>query len=615
MVNTEVMELQSPASPSPSSRSNLSLVRVRARSLVLATALALVATVALASQSAAPTASAATESRAGVPVRGAEWFALGANVPFVKWRCDFGCGAGGGVRGTEATTDRMLRDMSRRGVRVVRWYLFPDDAWQVRRGDDGTPTAVAAAALRDLDVAERLARKHDLALLPVVLPSPERVPVTWFTDPVQTAALVEALRPVVTRYQSSPHVLGWELVTGAEGLVDAGLITAEQLRLHAGQLATMANLAGSQLAIAGPQDISRIDSYTGLGFDTYTPHGMSGQVGERCATCRSRRVLTTTEGADAPVIIGAFDASSTASASRKLNRFAASGYAGAIAWSWRSTPHPAQPAAPSTVQRTALWRYLYSHPKAGPRTRTLNPCAGPSSGLYRCPNLRMRTPFNLSLGRRDGRSILYSANSLDSVGAGPASLRGRKRAGDARFEMGANQLLHRRRGAPVQVDTGAELLFKAIPGQYRYWKWNGAARMELWRLDSTGRAVERTRVGPKTVYCLRDLERTRGSLPRSPRGRVYPACSQRATQRAVTLGTSVGWSDVYPASYYENWIDVTGLRGCFAYVHVADPTNAIYESNEDDNRSNVVVRLPFRNSNDGCPGAKALPTSGTTGIY
>ncbi|MCZ4497144.1 MAG: hypothetical protein JWM25_1729, partial [Thermoleophilia bacterium] len=133
---------------------------------------------------------------------------------------------------------------------------------------------------------------------------------------------------------------------------------------------------------------------------------------------------------------------------------------------------------------------------------------------------------------------------------------------------------------------------------------------------SSGRAVQRTRVGPKTVYCLRDLQRTRGSLPRSPRGRVYPACSQQLSQRSATLGTSVGWSDVYPASYNENWIDVTGLRGCFAYVHIADPTNVIYESNEDDNRSNVVVRLPFTKSgNLGCPGAKALPTTGATGIY
>ena len=65
----------------------------------------------------------------------------------------------------------------------------------------------------------------------------------------------------------------------------------------------------------------------------------------------------------------------------------------------------------------------------------------------------------------------------------------------------------------------------------------------------------------------------------------------------MTLGTSVGWADVYPPTYPEQWIDVTGLRGCFAYVHIADPNNRIYESNEDNNEAQVIVRLPFRSSN------------------
>jgi hypothetical protein len=116
------------------------------------------------------------------------------------------------------------------------------------------------------------------------------------------------------------------------------------------------------------------------------------------------------------------------------------------------------------------------------------------------------------------------------------------------------------------------------------------------------------------VYCLRDLRRTKPWLAGSPQSQTYPACSQRLSQQRVVLGTSVGWSDVYPASYHENWIDVAGLRGCFAYVHIADPDNVMYESNEDDNTSSVVVRLPFTGSNRGCPGARPLPvTSGANG--
>ena len=39
---------------------------------------------------------------------------------------------------------------------------------------------------------------------------------------------------------------------------------------------------------------------------------------------------------------------------------------------------------------------------------------------------------------------------------------------------------------------------------------------------------------------------------------------------------------------------MTGLRGCFAYVHIADPENGIYESNEDNNEAQAIIRLPYR---------------------
>ena len=71
----------------------------------------------------------------------------------------------------------------------------------------------------------------------------------------------------------------------------------------------------------------------------------------------------------------------------------------------------------------------------------------------------------------------------------------------------------------------------------------------------------------------------------------------------MTLGTSVGWADVYPSTYPDNWIDVTGLSGCFAVVHRADPGNGIFESNEANNVSSKIVRLPYRPGPQRCPRA------------
>jgi hypothetical protein len=234
---------------------------------------------------------------------------------------------------------------------------------------------------------------------------------------------------------------------------------------------------------------------------------------------------------------------------------------------------------------------------------TENPCLGPQAATLRCPDLMMRRPFGLEVERSPGgHRLLRAGNSIDNVGDGPASLRGTKIPG-SRF-MEADQLIHRRNGTVTRVDTPGRLEYKKAHLGRRYWKFHDAARFELWALDAAGTKTQVVRTGPKVAYCLRDLSRTRPSLAGSPRREVYPACSTNRDRRAVTLGTSVGWSDIYPPAYPEQWIDVTGLRGCFAYVHTADPGNAVWETDEDNNVSQVVVRLPFdaKRPRGICPG-------------
>ena len=69
----------------------------------------------------------------------------------------------------------------------------------------------------------------------------------------------------------------------------------------------------------------------------------------------------------------------------------------------------------------------------------------------------------------------------------------------------------------------------------------------------------------------------------------------------------MGWADVYPSTYADNWIDVTGFRGCFAVVHRADPEQHIFESNEANNVSSKIVRLPYKPGPQRCPRAQPVP--------
>jgi hypothetical protein len=228
-------------------------------------------------------------------------------------------------------------------------------------------------------------------------------------------------------------------------------------------------------------------------------------------------------------------------------------------------------------------------PGTDPGMVPANPCERPLLDLL-CPDLTMSPPADLRIDRhiKRGHVFLRAANSINSRGDGPAELFGTRHG---RYTAAATQKIWRQGGGKLTVETGARLIFKFIPGQGRYWKYENAARFELWTVDGLLRPLRRIRTGPKVAYCLRDLKRTR-PVAASPRRFYYPGCNRSGRMKSDTLGTSVGWSDIYPSTYYENWIDVTRLRGTFAFKHIADPKNGIWESDETNNGGVTIVKLP-----------------------
>ena len=230
----------------------------------------------------------------------------------------------------------------------------------------------------------------------------------------------------------------------------------------------------------------------------------------------------------------------------------------------------------------------------------------------RCPDLRMKRPFGLRLQWARGHALLRAGNSIDNVGHGPAELRGVR---TSRRTMHARQRIYRIGGGHVTFRTGARLRYTFGHAARYYWKLRRAARFELWRLTKRGGHRYLARHGAKISYCLRDLRRSHPYLARSPRRRVYPACSTNPRKRRVRLGTSVGWSDIYPRTYLKQYVDVTGLHGCYALVHIADPGNAVFESNEENNAAQVIVRLPFHRGRQHCPGHSTGEVNHQRGPY
>lgn len=220
-----------------------------------------------------------------------------------------------------------------------------------------------------------------------------------------------------------------------------------------------------------------------------------------------------------------------------------------------------------------------------------NPCQGPGSQHLLCPNLRIGPPADLYVqDAGPNRRLLRATSDVRSRGRGPMELRGSRNGWRT---MRVNQRIYRTGGGHIDLHTDAGLRFTTV-GSYwggSFWKVHQLAHFELRRASPSGVLGAVVRVGPKLNYCLRDLERTHPS-PRSPTYFHYPGCNQNPYKSHDVLGTSVGWSDIYPAEYDKQWINVAGLRGCFAFVMTVDPQQLLFESNEEDNTSRRLLRLP-----------------------
>ena len=221
------------------------------------------------------------------------------------------------------------------------------------------------------------------------------------------------------------------------------------------------------------------------------------------------------------------------------------------------------------------------------------PQVGPHELL---PDLDQRAPFRLSTaGTRLG-----FASATDNVGHGPVWVRGSR--GKAAGPMRAQQLV-RMSDRSVRTYTNAGGLRYTPSATHTHWHLLRFQSYELSTLD--GEVLVRDR---KSGFCLADhygLAARRVAVFSG--GHFYGNCAQ-GNPRALSVeqGTSVGFTDLYPAHFHGQNLELRGVpAGVYLLVHRANPDHRLEELDYANNDASLRIRLTW---NGGAPDVQILRT-------
>jgi hypothetical protein len=215
------------------------------------------------------------------------------------------------------------------------------------------------------------------------------------------------------------------------------------------------------------------------------------------------------------------------------------------------------------------------------------------------PNLVQRPPSGLlvTAGSR-GRWLLGFTSMVDNRGPGIVWIRGTRPRGS--HVMNVRQLVTLGGGATRVLPASGELHYTVAPPHY-HWHFIGFDRYEL---RSAGAFTLLVR-DHKSGFCIADHYGIAQGVPHGP-PRFLSNCEQfNPKARFVEEGSSVGYTDRYPANFHGQNLDITKVpAGRYWLVHRANADYHLRETHYGDNTASMLVRIAW-------PGGHRAPPSVT----
>jgi hypothetical protein len=209
-------------------------------------------------------------------------------------------------------------------------------------------------------------------------------------------------------------------------------------------------------------------------------------------------------------------------------------------------------------------------------------------GRPRFPDLVQRPPNGLVVtAGAHGRWLLGFTSLVDNRGPGILWIRGR-RPPNAHV-MDVSQLVQLAGGAARVVPGAGELHYTVAPPHY-HWHLLHFDRYELRRAVDFALLVRDRKSG----FCLADHY---GIVPGMHHGRprFLGDCAQfNPKARSVEEGSSVGYTDRYPANFHGQNLDITALpAGRYWLVHRVNGDFALREQRYDNDVAALLVRIDW----------------------